>query len=108
MLSQALKTIRVFHDLKQVEGAALLCISRSHLSEIEKGIKTPSLQLIEKYAEVYDIPISSIFFFAENAGSTSSHEQARLIVAPKILALLQFLEGRFNVSDEKKAKTVHT
>lgn len=36
MLSEALRLIRVFHDMKQTELAQRLGISKSYLSEIEK------------------------------------------------------------------------
>ena len=66
MLSEALRLIRVFHDLKQVEAAEKLGISKSHLSEIERGMKTPSLEVIERYSKQFGIPMSSIMFFSEN------------------------------------------
>ena len=50
MLAQALRLIRVFHDVKQNELAARLGISKSHLSEIESGRKQPRLELIERYS----------------------------------------------------------
>ena len=37
MLSEALRLIRVFHDMKQTELADRLSISKSYLSEIEGG-----------------------------------------------------------------------
>ena len=49
MINEALRLIRVFHDLKQFELAERLKVSKSHISEIESGTKAPSLELIEKY-----------------------------------------------------------
>lgn len=94
MLNTALRLIRTFHDLKQVEAAELLGISKSYLSEIEGGSKAPTLQLINRYAEVFEIPASSILFFAENIDRQGSWEQARHIVASKIISILQFLEAK--------------
>ena len=48
MLGEALRLIRVYHDLKQKQVAERLDISTSYLSEIEKGHKTPSLELIQR------------------------------------------------------------
>ena len=56
MLTEALRLIRVFHDMKQNELATHLGISKSHLSEIESGKKQPSLQLIERYSSEFGIP----------------------------------------------------
>ena len=66
MLSEALRLIRVFHDLNQSDLAEQIEISRSYLSEIEGGKKEPSLELIKKYSVRFNIPVSSIMFFAEN------------------------------------------
>jgi len=96
-MGEALRLIRVFHDVKQSELARRLGISKSYLSEIEKGSKEPTLPLIEKYAAQFDLPVSSIIFFAENVGGKSSYESARKLVASKIVKLLKFLESR---SDE--------
>ena len=65
MLSEALRLIRVFHDMKQTELAQRLGISKSYLSEIESGKKPPRMDLIERYASEFGIPSSSILFFAE-------------------------------------------
>lgn len=94
MLGDALRLIRVFHDLKQAETAVKLGISKSYLSEIESGGKEPTLQLIGRYAEVFALPASSILFFSESIDKTSPREQARRMVAGKIVALLRFLDER--------------
>ena len=96
MLGSALRCIRVFHDLKQGEAAEQLGISRSYLSEIEGGTKEPTLQLVQRYAEVFKIPASSILFFSENFDRPGAHQQARRMVAGKVLALMRFLEARAN------------
>jgi transcriptional regulator with XRE-family HTH domain len=93
MLGEALRLIRVYHDLKQTDAAAKLGISKSYLSEIESGTKEPTLQLVQRYAEAFDLPPSSILFFAENVGQEPA-SRARRLVAGKILSLMRFLEDR--------------
>lgn len=94
MLNEALRLIRVYHDLRQTEMADKLGVSKSYISEIEKGSKTPSLDLINKYAEFFSVPVSSIMFFSENINNTRAYEKARGAVAAKIIRLMQFLEER--------------
>jgi transcriptional regulator with XRE-family HTH domain len=94
MLNEALRLIRVYHDIKQSEAAERLGISKSYLSEIEKGHKKPTLELIDKYADAFGIPASSIMFFSENIDKPRAYEQARTFVASKILSLMRFLEER--------------
>ncbi len=77
MLNEALRLIRVYHDLRQVDVAEQLGISKSYLSEIEKGSKKPTLDLMEKYSKNFQIPVSSIMFFSENIDNTKAYEKAR-------------------------------
>ena len=94
MLGEALRLIRVYHDLKQKQAAERLDISTSYLSEIEKGRKTPSLELIQRYSAEFELPVSSIMFFAETVSSDKSYDRARSFVAGKMIGLMQFLETR--------------
>ena len=98
MLSEALRLIRVFHDLKQGELAARLEISKSHLSEIEGGKKQPRIDLIERYSSEFGIPSSSILFFAENLENPSklagTEQRARGLIARKVIRFLQLVEDR--------------
>lgn len=97
MIGEALRLIRVFHDLKQYDLASRLEISQSHLSEIERGIKIPSNELIARYADEFDLPVSSIWFFDENIErrlSTPNLEKARGIIADKVIDFLRLIEHK--------------
>ena len=94
MLNEALRLIRVYHDMKQTEAAEKLGVSKSYLSEIEGNRKKPTLDLIEKYSVAYNIPVSSILFFSEQMETGRGFEGARTMVASKVLRLLKFLEAR--------------
>ena len=98
MLAEALRLIRVFHDMKQNELAARLGVSKSYLSEIESGKKAPSVEIIEKYASEFQIPASSILFFSEQLGDLSSGhdvaDKARGVIARKVLNFLKIVEAR--------------
>jgi transcriptional regulator with XRE-family HTH domain len=98
MLSEALRLIRVFHDVKQSELALRFGISKSYLSELESGKKPPPIDLIEKYATEFKIPASSILFFSERLrdGKRSSDfsEKARGVIASKVLNFLRLIESK--------------
>ena len=91
MLHLALRLMRVFHDLTQKELAELLGISKSHISEIEAGKKTPTLAVLERYASVFEVPVSSIFFLSENLDRDIDQELARVFVHPKIITMMNFV-----------------
>ena len=99
MIHEALRLIRVFHDLKQVELAERLGVSKSHISEIESGNKTPSLDLIQRYATEFKLPASSIMFFAEELPHAKSGDKVRSKIAGKVIDILRFVERKSDVED---------
>jgi len=102
MLHRALKLLRTYHQLTQLDLAAQLEISNSYLSEIEKGVKTPPLDLLSKYSKIFNMPASSILLFSEKMDeSAKTGTKLRIAAADKILRLLEWLEER----DAIKKKT---
>lgn len=101
MLSEALRLLRVFHDLKQNELAEKLYVSKSYISELENGNRTPSIEVIEKYAALFLVPVSSIMFFSEHIEGvqqqTKPVPKAKGVIAAKIINFLQLIENRTEV-----------
>lgn len=98
MLHEALRLMRVFHDLSQKELAEKLGISKSYLSEIESGKKTPTLELLNRYSDLFDVPASSIMFFGESLNKDTRTEKLRTFVSAKVLAILNFIAERSGYS----------
>lgn len=100
MFSRALMVIRQYYRLSQIEAAERIGISRSYLNEIEKGKKEPSLDILKKYSEAFDIPLSHIMLFAENEDG-DNFDKVRMFAADKVLRILEWLaEG--GSGDERK------
>lgn len=92
MIYRALKTIRQFHGLTQAELALKLDMSKSYLSEIESGKKSVGYDLLEKYSELFDVPVSSLVFFSENLEEADTiPEKFRSVVADKILNIMEWV-----------------
>lgn len=91
MLNEALKLVRLFHHLKQIELAEKLGISKSYLSEIESGKKTPNLEIINKYSETFDIKPSSLLLFSESIQDNSFVDKSRIKIATKAVNILQWI-----------------
>lgn len=91
MLNRALKLLRTFHQLSQVELAKRLGISNSYLSEIESGSKSPSVDLLDQYSAVFKLPLSSILLFSEQLEETTPGNKLRVKAADKVLKLLEWV-----------------
>ncbi len=104
MLGKALKLIRSYYGISQTDLSENLGVSNSHLSEIESGKKQPSLDVLNKYSEYFEIPLSSILFFSENLDSPRPTDSLRLGVAKTIITLLEWNESRNAAKEKRKTK----
>lgn len=91
MISNALRLVRVYHNLTPAEASVRLGISRSYLSELEKGTKTASIEVLNKYAAAFDMPVSSMMLFVENADAGSTTQGAQKFIAAKALKMLDWV-----------------
>lgn len=104
MYHRALKLIRQYHRLTQVELAERLGLSKSFISEIEKeGGKKPSIDVLERYAACFRIPLSSLLLFAERTDADNFGERSRLYAAGKVLKMLEWLEETTRVDSSSDA-----
>ncbi|WP_334037947.1 helix-turn-helix transcriptional regulator [Burkholderia gladioli] len=94
MLGEALRLVRVYHDLSQSQLCAELGVSNSYVSEIESGKKQPTLELLQKYSAEFNIPISSLMFFAENLNDPKPTDKLRKLAAGQVISLLQWVESK--------------
>ena len=86
--------------MQQGELAERLCISRSHLSEIESGRKAASVELLHKFAEVFDVPPSTFLSFAEAIEGSSERRQKN---AKRLMKVLEWtLDTQHDASTEKR------
>lgn len=108
MIARALRLIRAFHRLKQTELADKLEISNSYLSEIEGGVKSPSVELLGKYAELFRIPVSTLLLFSERLHEKRISERVRVEAGSKILRMLEWVAESDHFENGKKAKTARS
>ena len=50
-------------QLNQAEFASCIGITQAYLSQIERGHKKPSLEVIEKIAKDFEVPLPIMFWF---------------------------------------------
>ncbi len=93
-LSEALRLLRTYHDISQIQLASDLAISRSYLSEIEGGKKQPSFDLLKAYSNRFGLPLSAIMLFSESVESGPIAERVRKASTAAALKLLNWVEDR--------------
>lgn len=83
----------------------MLDISPSHLSEIESGSKSVSFDLLQRYSEVFEIPVSSITMFAEMSATSNDSRSRKMkaLISDKALRLLDWLDSVSSVHEKAKS-----
>lgn len=99
MIEKALKLTREFHRMKQGELANRLGISASYLSEIESGKKQVTLDLLEEYARVFDVPASTFMLFRDEVVSPSDEGRRRR--AGRLLKFFEWVAEEERHDDSK-------
>jgi len=103
MTSKALKLIRQYHRLSQTDLSAKLSISTSYLSELESGKKEPSLDVLQKYADYFKVPLSSLLVFSETLDGAHSISKARSFISKKMLKILEWIADADDSNETKNA-----
>ena len=84
-----LKRTRTIYGYKASELSELLGISKSYLSEIENNKKQPSLELLEKYSEIYDMKLSSLILLSENYEEASKNNKGDKFIRNMMIKLIE-------------------
>lgn len=89
---QLLKMLRLSSGFKQHEVAKKTKISSSYLSLIESGIKQPGNDVLDRLAQVYDIPVYLLYWDDDALQRTTNPKERKLIEElDKLLKQLFFL-----------------
>ncbi|MUO45408.1 helix-turn-helix domain-containing protein [Agrobacterium vitis] len=94
MINDALRLLRLYLGLSQKELAAELELSQSMVSEIENGGKSVSMEVLERYSAKLDVRMSQLLFFAEELDGEPVKTKGKLIVASRVLQLLEKLSPK--------------
>lgn len=66
MFSENLKQLRTDKKLSQADLAEKIGVHVTHLSRYERGLSSPSLEVIQKIAEVLEVSIDTLVFGQKN------------------------------------------
>lgn len=74
MIGDTLKRMRTIYGYKAIQMSKELNISTSYLSEIENNKKQPSLKLLQKYADIFGLKLSSLILLYEKLDESNDKE----------------------------------
>lgn len=106
MINRALKLIRKYHNLSQTQLATKLALSTSYLSELESGKKEPSIDILQRYSEFFNVPLSSLVVFSETLEGKQNVSKARAFISKKMLKILEWVADLDEESSAEKTKEV--
>lgn len=89
MINDALRLVRLYWGYSQSELASELGLSQSMISEIERGTKSVTLDVLERYSAKLGIRMSQLLFFAEELAAEPTQKKGKLIIADRVLKLLE-------------------
>ncbi len=98
-IADELKRLRKSRDMNLDEVGEKVGVSGVFISNIERGKRVPSDNLIEKLAEVYDIEELDLY---EGFGKVPESIINEIIHNPKLLELLYKITNNPNFPNEKK------
>lgn len=98
MIGEALRLLRIFNGYKSAEMAKKLEISQSYVSEIENNKKQPTMEILDRYAKLFDMKKSTLLLFAESLENDSemrnNKKQKVAVAGMKLLKILEKV-GKF-------------
>jgi transcriptional regulator with XRE-family HTH domain len=91
-INEALRLLRLYCRLSQAEMAERLSVTQSLVSDVEGGRKSVSMDLLERYSGAVGVSMSKLLFFAEEIDGQPIARRGQLIIAEKVLKLLEKLK----------------
>ena len=101
MIGDVLKRTRIIYGYKAREMSSELGISASYLSEIENNKKQPSLELLQKYADIYGIRLSSLILLSENMEKAEKSDKGTAFIRNMMIRLIQRMSAPEDDIDEE-------
>ena len=99
-MGEALRLLRIFNGYKSAELAKKLELSKSYVSELENGKKQPTMEVLDKYAKVFEMKKSTLMLFAESLEGEEIKNDKKQRIARAGMKLLKILEKVGEFEDE--------
>ena len=99
-MGEALRLLRIFNGYKSAELAKKLELSQSYVSELENGKKQPTMEVLDKYAKVFEMKKSTLMLFAESLEGEEIKNDKKQRIARAGMKLLKILDKVGEFEDE--------
>ena len=99
-MGETLRLLRIFNGYKSAELAKKLELSQSYVSELENGKKQPTMEVLDKYAKVFEMKKSTLMLFAESLEGEEIKNDKKQRIARAGMKLLKILEKVGEFEDE--------
>lgn len=96
IINEVLQIVRLYHGYNQKEMSKLLNTSQAMISDIERGKKSVSIDMLNRYSVTLGIRKSQLLFLAEELDGEQPIRRGNLVVSEKALKLLNELEKERN------------
>jgi len=106
MIGEVLKRLRMIYGYKATELIPMLDISQSYLSEIENSKKQPSLEILKKYSEVFEIKLSSLILLSESCEEAEKAGKGTVAIRKMMMSLIHNMSNTVGDSVETASKKI--
>ncbi|PTP43168.1 helix-turn-helix domain-containing protein [Vibrio splendidus] len=91
MIHRALRVIRQYHDLSIAKLATDLQLPKPYIDGIEKGTKPVTEEILQKYSDLFDIPMTSLVMFSSHISNEKRlAKKVRTSLAGKVLKIAEW------------------
>ncbi|WP_458458720.1 helix-turn-helix domain-containing protein [Pseudobutyrivibrio sp.] len=99
-MGEALKLLRIFNGYKSAQIAELLGLSQSYISELENNKKQPTLDVLDRYAKLFNMKKSTLMLFAESLDADNGNMSKKQKIAYAGMKLLKIMEKVGDLENE--------
>ena len=99
-MGEALKLLRIFNGYKSAQIAELLGLSQSYISELENNKKQPTLDVLDRYAKLFNMKKSTLMLFAESLDADNGNMSKKQKIAYAGMQLLKIMEKVGDLENE--------
>ena len=106
-IAEALKLLRVYHGMTQVELAEAFGVSQPYISQFEREYNSVTLKAvyhryaIKRYSDYFNIPVSSITYIAEHLESAREGKES-FCHCPRAAVILDIEQAKARLKNEKE------